>query len=141
MVVTAMIITLMPLQGVIVCNELLSHCHCHTDKTPQIKLNTELFSTGMPHLLNQAQKYNFLDDIFLKDPYASQTSCNCCGDIPISESTTPMDWAPIQIRFVSGILLSPIMTSSTQNPIRKTTLQNASTTFQSVELTTIVLIV
>ncbi len=136
-VISVMMIPLVPFQKDI-CSDI--SFHCHSMNAPQIKWNSVLFSTGMPQLANQTQKCDFLEDLFQKDPNAI-TSCNCSPEVPLSESSPPIAIAQVQsLQHSSGIHHSPVMAAPIQQPMLKSAFQDASSTFQSIELSTVVLI-
>lgn len=136
--ISTMMIPWMPLEK-IVCSGI--SFHCHSTNAPQIKLNPVPFSTEISQLTNQTQKCDLLKDLFQKDPNTT-TSCSCSTDVPLSGSNPPIARTPIQrLQYISVTLHSPVMVAPTQQPIPKTTFQDASSTFQSIELSTVVLIV
>ncbi len=133
-VISTMMIPWMPLQK-IVCSGI--SFHCHSTNAPQIKLNPVLFSTELSQLTNKTQKCDLLEDLFQKDPNTT-TSCCCSTDVPLSGSNPPIARTPIQrLQYISVTLHSPVMVAPTQQP--KPTFQDASSTFQSIELSTVVL--
>ncbi len=137
-VISVMMIPLMLFQKNI-CSDI--SFHCHSMNAPQIKWNSVLFFIGMPQLANQTQKCDFLKNLVQKDPNTT-TSCNCSSEVPLSESSPPIAITQVQnLQYISGgIPHSPVMAAPIQQPMSKPTFQDASSTFQSIELSTVVLI-
>lgn len=136
--ISTMMIPWMPLQK-IVCSSI--SLRCHSTNAPQIKLNPVPFSIEISQLTNQTQKCDLLKNLFQKDPNAT-TSCSCCTAVPLSVSNSAIARTPIQhLQYISVTLHSPVMVAPTQQPIPKTTFQDASSTFQSIQLSTVLLIV